>query len=334
MTTLAELQTRLFATLSKYSHISDFFGEMLTERVGRADWLDNALAQVLLHEAESNLQLLSQFVVAVGNYDNSLLNDLRSQLTGKEKDFDNQLNDLLAELNATRWLIEKGYTNVAKIPRAPQKTPDLQAQLNNSSYAIEVKNIRAPNSLVDHLMMKLESQNLKYPDIYTNVFVVDLPLDDDSSDPLDDTDQLNVMKFLNGLHDAVVSEKTDFSWTYSKSSRGRNIQRTIKCKWGTGSQFLVMAHSASFFFRFDDATRQSRLIVPLIRKTWQKVESALDQLSVYDSDDTREKVVLLNWQRTPSFKFDDHMAEKYQIAIGHIDNTVKSLNRKCSVMLL
>ncbi len=306
---------------------------MLVNRVQRIDWLDNPLIQILLLNWNPNISMIEEGINTIKTHHSELLRQFKNSYTGTEKD-DKQLDDLLAEMHAAQWLIKNGYQKIEKVPRGQSSTPDFQAEKDSESHVFEVKNFRKPDSLLDYLFIKLWSQHLLYPNIYTTQFNLDLPFDEATTDQIDDTDQLQVLKFIAGIHEAIQSGKVQFNWSYQKVARGRTVSKTIDCKWGEGSKFSIMGSAKRFSFEEKNPSRSLGLLVPLIRKTWQKTEDAITQLLAYDTQDAHQKGILINWQKPPDFEWYDDLRDIFKREVEHIDSTLKEINPRLFIRLL
>lgn len=160
MTIEDRLKERLFNKLSEYSQIEAFFNDKLLRRAKQPNWMENDLVLLALQDRDENLHLIEGMLKAVSDYDIDLLEDLKSGLRGAEKQFDHQLRDLFAELNAANHLIRDGYSNLRKIPRQETRTPDFEAHLGNKRYLFEVKNLRAPEEIPNQIANQFDVARL------------------------------------------------------------------------------------------------------------------------------------------------------------------------------
>lgn len=152
-------------------------------------------------------------------------------------------------------------------------------------------------------------------------------------DILNDTDRLNVCRFVSQVDDAIESGKSEKNYNYSKVVGERRLTKSIKCKWGKGQRFAVWGHSSNFAMLLSDPQRPLMLL-PLIRKTWDHTARAIEQLIAYDQNDSHQKWILINWQKPPDFRFDDTLCERYRTTIPVVDNILKAINQKLHIHLL
>ena len=95
-----------------------------------------------------------------------------------------------------------------------------------------------------------------------------------------------------------------------------------------------MGQSGDAAIWLNDPRRPAMKLRPLLRKTWFSVEDAIAQLIEYDTQDSHEKGVLINWQQPTEFKIDENLTEVYKSIISDMDQIAKRLNPKLSIILL
>lgn len=161
-----QLEQRLFDKLLEYPYLESFFLDKLTRRVKQPNWVYNGLIILLLLSHRDNLDLIETMLKRIADFDPRLLNDLKQELRGDEKDFDNQLKDLFAELNGAYRLISEGCISLRKIPRLPNKhTPDFELCIEGTTQLVEVKNLRAPDEFPYHVTDQFEIDRLRHQEL-------------------------------------------------------------------------------------------------------------------------------------------------------------------------
>lgn len=307
MLTQSELKKKLFVELKKRPKINSFFRPMLIERTERLSWLENGLVLLLLRDAQSNLEMLECFLAKAESVSGELLQSMSQEYRGSSPDFDARLNDLLAELNALSWLVDNNYREIEKLP--------------------------TPTELLDIVVKSLEIQFLQNPDRYSTFFRINVSSKESRRDFLDDTDKLNVCRLMAEIDDRIKSGKQEVQLRYTKMVGDRKITKKLKCEWGDAGKFGYMAHSGDFGICFSDPKR-SLLLLPLIRKSWERTEYAVKQLIEYDKDDSYDKWILVNWQKPFDFIIDDALSQDYRNTFPNMDSILKYVNPKLHIRLL
>ncbi len=331
MPTLSELRTELFSELAKRPAIDGFFQSMLRKRVNRAGWLDNTLVQLVLRH--DKLEALEKLIEGTRQIGTSLLEEIAGGLKGSESHFDTQLVDVLAELNAALWLNREGYSGITKLKRSHGKTPDFRAVKEEKEQLFEVKNLRAPHDVLDILFTRLTRQSLLNPTYYNKIFTVSYTQNQQLIETVDDTDYLHVMKFGELLDDYLRSDNSRVKYSYSKRDGGRGVDSRIECSWRDSHRFDL--HWTSSGYAYDPGeSRSTQMLMPLIRKTWNHVCRAVEQLTEYDKGGTRDVWVLLNWQRPDGFVLDDTIISQYRESVEGMDKILATVNPKLHLRIL
>jgi hypothetical protein len=338
MFTQDELKERLFAELEKRPEINTFFGPMIRARVSQPQWLENGLVLLLLRNVQEQLSIIGDFLGKVKAQQSGLFGQMMKQLKGTEPDFDARLNDLLAELNALSWIVDEKFIEIEKLKRGTSKTPDFRAKKEGTNNLFEVKNLQVPDELLTYVLNQLEIRQLLNPDLYnTNFFKVNVSFEKVPGDFPNDTDKLHVHRFIDEIEDTIRSGKQSAMLCYSKSIGDRQVKKTLKCKWDFCEHFAVMGHSSDYRMRLDDPLNLIKLL-PLLRKTWEHVSRAVEQLLEYDKEDSFEKWILINWQKPPNFEFDDMLSgrsvRRFVRCINAMEDILSAINPKLHIHLL
>lgn len=125
-------------------------GDLLIARVGRADWYQCRVLQQLAIGSQAAEQawngLIERFRAVLASPDDARV---RAQeiLDPAALDFDEKLDDLVAEMVAVVYLSGRGFSGFEFCPPGVLPTPDLTALKDKKQAFIEIKNLREPPSL-------------------------------------------------------------------------------------------------------------------------------------------------------------------------------------------
>lgn len=333
MPTLEDLKERLFLKLDENPLLREFFKDMLEERVTRDDWLENRLVQIILRESTSRLELIEQRLNRIKKHDIPLFCQMSRTLKGNRGGFDDQLDDLLAELNGIVWIIDQNYTEIEKLSEGNEKTPDFRARTDREAVLFEVKNLQSPSQLYHMLFLKMEANELLDPNTFKFNFTFDLKVNEVPFESTDNEDIDNISLFVSKIEKAIENSLSNAEHVYKKQTPKREIVRHLSCKWKPSDRFTCMAHQDNFSMHSGYPT-YTGLLYPLVSKTWITINRATDQLFTFDKSDSCDKWVLLNWQSPEKFKFDDKLRQKYHDSISKFNDLLELLNPKLHLHLL
>jgi len=323
----------LFKTLNNYPNINDFFGEMIRSRVKRENWLLNPLVLIILGKREVNLGLIDDMIRRINETSKELITLMKAELTGHENQFDRNMGDLLAELRAIIWIRDQGYNNIKKIEKRAIKTPDFRASKNGGA-CFEVKNLRLPITIIDHLFDKLEVMYLLNTKIFDQKqFIIGLAPDEVYGRQLTDADKSGIDQLLENIQISIDRGQQTAEHTYEIPDV-ESLKVTLRCNWKSSNVFSMIGPLRKNAINFSDSRFILSVLFPLIKKTWSSIGIALDQLYEYDLQDQYDKYVLINWQKPSHFAISDELENRYQEMIKRIDSAIKMVNAKTSIILM
>ncbi len=326
MVSLDYLKQEVISKLQNYPSIERFFKEQIVNRMKNELWLESHLIQIILLDIKDNIDNLTRSLNQIENdtYNYDILKNKR--LNGSEKDWDFQVGDLLAELNAYLYLKRVGFNDIKVIPQSAGKTPDFSAVKDEVKYLFEVKNMRSPFTWSDYFFDKWHAKLIQYPDIYKSVqFDINLVGEDED---FSDTDKCAFMNLLEKIeyelrNGTVDKEEKQVCFSYEKVVNGKYIKKQIECGIGVGNVLIACSGKAEFI---------NTLLPPFLKKTWRKVQEGSEQLIQYDNLNEYRKAVLIYWE-VPS-KYAPFKNECRKEAMELTNHTLKLIGQHISVELL
>ncbi len=333
MPTLENLKDELFVKLDKNPLLREFFKDMLEERVSNKDWLENELVQIILTNSATNIDMIESILKKVKDHGLSLFCQMSNALSGNDGGFDDKMTDLLAELNGIAWIIDHNYSEIEKIAETDDKTPDYRANKENELFLFEVKNLRVPDQVLHTVFVQMEARAQAEPEMYKKQFNFDLKLNEKQYEALGVYDQHQIVQFIDKINQALSIREWKAIHSYKRRIRGRDIERVFKCTWKPDDRYHSIGHQDNFFSQLGYPT-YTKLLFPLIKKTWVAVERSIEQLITHDQSDACNKFVLLNWQKPPNFRMFEDLRDKYEQAVKDIDKIAKVINPKLHILLL
>jgi len=332
-----ELKSQLNTTIEKYPLIKEFFGQQLARRISQEGWLENRLIQtLLLEDGHSNdreyLNSISSILEEIEkNKEN--FNTLKSRHSGGG-DYNQQIKDLLAEINAYTYLKRDGYKDIEVIEPKPKKhsSPDFRANKDGEQYLFEVENMRSPYTVLDPLTDKLKAKYLQEPYLYNKMFYLELLAHEEDNNKLDIEDINELAK--------LILEKICEEMRIWKESRFR-----LQYRYGKKSCLDCKISGSSLVFQYslknkrvvcvDEGYWQKRKAL-LKEKMLRKTEEASRQLLKYTEQEEYKKVILLNWERPCCWGFtkEEYSIEFLEDIIDDINQSRNSADKNLSVRLL
>lgn len=331
MIPLNQLRDQLFKNLSEWSLLDEFFRTQLQNRVNRENWLENSLIQIILLRRKPNIDLLNSLLSNLKE-DRENYNRLKTKLSSQERDYDEKLSDLLAEVAAYEYLKDRSFNNIKALdPLGAVKTPDFQAEKTGKTYLFEVKKMRSPLSGMDYVFDKIHARLIQEPELYNNrIFHIELPRDT-QGEVFNDSDKLAITEWLLKLSDALrlrlFDEPVMHSWF--KEMPNRKLKKVITCTIKEG-EFDVIGHHGRRGILRDQNFRKANLMA-FTKKLLQKAELSVAQLLEYDKNDDYDKQILINWQVPKDMIF--IREEAFSIA-DSISCILKNITKKLSLVIL
>jgi hypothetical protein len=163
--------TRL--SLPDLANVKSVLGAILERRCSSANPNCSLLAQ-LAHSQDQFLKLWEsdcsgylRFLQDQNLAASKAQNDLMGRVNSSRENFDSYLGDFDAEMCAVRELGKIGYSNFEPVlTKIDGKTVDYRADFEATTAAIEVKNLRAPVTLLDVFASALLAELAKKPSLY------------------------------------------------------------------------------------------------------------------------------------------------------------------------
>lgn len=336
MKSLQELKDEVFKKLSQHPKIEAFFKDSLENRIALNEkWIENALVHVILGGSISQEHPLSELIEAI-YADKENFEVLRNKLIPQD-DYDNKMNDVLAELNGYYHLKKFGFEIIKALQEdAKQKKPDFSAELDGLYYLFEVKNLRSPVDLFNILLDKYYARKFTFPEVYSNVTVHFTPSSnwrDVRFDPKNPDDlYIKTLDWLTSIFKAIESpvnfdcnEVEPFEVVFNGD------KYLISCVLEKGKS-LGMIFGFKRGVCISDPLRRRDCLYPFIKKIIGKVGEGIDQLTEFDQANTRRKYLLINWQGSGEQRM--FFEKECHTIVGQIDALVKSIADNLFVKLL
>jgi len=336
MKSLDELKKDVFDKLAQFPKIEAFFKDSLEERIKINDnWIENALVHVVLKNyiaQDHPLQILMDTLYADEENFETLRNKLRSQ-----DDYDQKMNDVLAELNGYYHLKKAGFKEIKALSEdRKQKKPDFSAEKDGVYYLFELKNLRSPVDLFNVLLDKYYARMFRFPEIYSNLGF-DITSSNTWRDFTFDPNKTRVL-YNNCLNWLISAFKTIESSTIDEliiiqsfEDKFENEIFRIDCKLRRGCPPGMIFGFKRAICISDPRTRRDNLY-PFIKKIVAKVGDGIDQLLEFDQVNTYKKYLLINWQGSGDRRvFYD---KECHTIVKQIDILVKGISDNIFVKLL
>lgn len=268
MNSLDELRQELGSALSRNQSIGMLFGQALTNRASRDDFLENVLVRPLLMDRD--LSDLSN-AIDVARQHIQPFDPFRKKLRGTEPDFDDKMADWWAEARAVQMLSQRGLRKFEPIAEEDFRTPDFLVRMCGC-VLVEAKHIRPPNDeLWDCVRAQLEIAFLQEPELFGNHhYSVTAGLEFDASDE-------QVIKGLVGqLRTSLAQGKGDFECS-SPVRHGRDIRVAV------GRPVSRLSFDVSFnTAAWDDPAMRQKLLDRLAQKLHDKLQECMPQFREYE----------------------------------------------------
>lgn len=293
-----ELKRQLNKILEKYPLINEFFGRQISNRVNQEGWLENRLIQTLLLEGgHSNdreyLNSISSILKEIKKDEKNFYR-LSNKQSGKG-DYNQQIKDLLAEINAYTYLKRDGYKDIEVIEPKSQKhsSPDFRANKNGEQYLFEVENMRSPYTLLDPLTDKLKAKYLQEPYLYNKMFYLNLLAHEEDNNKLgiEDINRLATQIFEEICKEIKALKESKFSLQHRYGNKS-----LLDCEISGSSLSFMYSLRNERIVCIDEKYKGKRKDA-LKRKMLRKIAEASRQLLGYPEQKQYKKVILLNWER-------------------------------------
>jgi hypothetical protein len=146
-------------------------GEALVARSQRAAWHECRVLQQLAGGSEAGERawngLIERSRQALTNPEEAQTR-ARAVLTPGAADFDEKLDDLVAEMVAVVYLSAQGFSRLHFIPTGEISTPDLTGVKRGQDAFIEVKNLREPPSLTIVAFSRWNANRTRNPERFNS----------------------------------------------------------------------------------------------------------------------------------------------------------------------
>lgn len=154
-------------------NLKSVLGEILERRCSSADPVCSLLSQLAQDQSqflqlwESDCSCYLRFLKVGNSGAVKAQNDLMGRVNSARDNFDSYLGDFDAEMCAVRELGNIGYSNFEPVLTRPDdKTVDYWAIFQSENVAIEVKNLRAPITILDMFASSLRAEFARSPKLY------------------------------------------------------------------------------------------------------------------------------------------------------------------------
>ena len=255
-----------------------WLNDLLVERAQKPDWF---LCYLLGQLARRDQQAEAAWSDLIGPFRSALINPdeaparARDVLTG---DFDDKLDDLVAEMVAVVYLTGQGYSGFRILATSRSRMPDFEARRGQRRAFVEVKNLKVPDSIGTVAFRRWHANTARNP----NAFSFNAMLEYEAVfEPQLDTAQVNV---LNRVIDQLASRPrpSDFRATLPKGE----VVRFILTDGPPG----MICHGAILLDEQEGAR-------DLVHKLFQgMVGKALSQLHSSSLPEGALRVIVLRWR--------------------------------------
>jgi len=175
-------------------------GDLLRQRAARDDWHYCPILQQLERQNQEAERI---WETLIGTCRALLADDAEAPrraiacLQPADKNFDSKLDDFVAELIAIDQMGRDGACQIRLLDAGDNPTPDFQATRNGETLYIEVKNLRAPDSIEAVALRRWYTTRTKHPDQFQFDVVMKYGADLD----LLDQEQITALEhFIDSLH--------------------------------------------------------------------------------------------------------------------------------------
>ncbi len=309
--------------LKKHRAINSLFGQSLIKRMEFDNWLDNQLVQILIKETNANISMITEVIDKVKKINPNIIEEVKKELSGKDKQYDRRMNDFLSELRAVIWLDEREYCNIEKISRSKLKSPDFRCKRDSTLYLVEVKNLRAQSEFFEIVLNRAMALQFIYDDI-CNKGSVYLEVEPDDLSELDvtDRDHYNIELFLKKLLSAIQSKQGNVHHSYYAYEVNTRTIRTIKANISESDSYNCMASFRKYGINLSDSKRQLSILIPLFRKVLKVLENATHQFYSYDANNDYSKLPLINWEKSTEYLLDTDSEKRFYSVIKGFNNNL------------
>lgn len=280
------------------SEIQWLLGAVLIQRAARSDWYDCRILQQLERgTAKGWNELIGRCRGALSNPE-ELLERCQKLLNPVALDFDDKLEDFIAEMVAVAYLLREGYADIHFLRANGTSSPDIEARLNGFQTGVEVKQLREPSTVTYVAFRRWNRNKASDPDRYA--FDVQI----DSLDPEFDLtfDQRHgLQEVVDGLPNRA--RPSEFIHTLADAKRVRFTLRD-----GEG----VMVHHGGVSGTDDILVDVAQ---GLVLKALEPMRKALTQLYGGEQQSDVSKMLFFRWQ-VPDQAFMDAIAIRDAVQDG------------------
>jgi hypothetical protein len=259
-------------------------GDALRIRMQHVNYLENPAIQVIARGRGGPLASVIKAVRGLAKNPDDLRGKLTQELNPKAADFDNRIEDFLAELVSVIYLAKCGFKEFEFLLARDSAMPDLRAiDKDNVAYFVEVKNLREPNSPTTAAFSIWHRKQIEEPERFRFTASIDF-----RSQIEPDLDQEQV-KAVKELVDSLPDRKRPSEFKVTIPG-GLEIQikvedgEPVMLSYGTGGAL--------------DDVREKRAKTFLV-KVLDQTSKGLRQLYASHLDGDARRLLLLRW-RVPS----------------------------------
>ncbi len=255
-------------------------GSLLRARMNAPCWLDNPVLQVIARDCGIPL---SRVVSAARKYivdDKDLAEKLREKLNPKAHDFDDQIDDFVAEIVGVYYLGARGFKNFEFLASGNRSMPDFRAVKEETPYYIEVKNLREPNSVSVVALRRWNRRTIEDPDRFRFTVEVDFrsQIEPDLSH--------EQIKALEAVIDSLPDKRRPCDFT-AQLPRGLDLQFKIS----DGSPGMISYGAGGIMDPLIDARTKTFVI-----KVLDRTSKGLRQLYGSHLDPKARRLLVLRWK--------------------------------------
>lgn len=314
--TLSRLMASLFSKIASCPALDSHLRSLLEQRCNMPNWLENeAILGVLTNE--EYLNKLHVWSETAQLQDTHAMGSIFHNLNGTEKDFDQQLIDKLAELAGLNFLVKESYHTISMVPRSTRRqSPDISAIKENELHIVEIKRLRAPRTVGDHLDLVLSVARLCYPEILGQVSVsVNLPMQSRFNlAPVGNKEVADAYCLVEQIIEAQQKRSKRFSWQ------------------GSSVVLKKSEHPLDLVFRTGGGTsaelsaRREYLVQKLMEKVKDRARYALKQIDDRRGTGSVHGLALLVLERQADFRWEPEICALFDSRISAFRREMKDHN--------
>ncbi|MFX1453431.1 MAG: hypothetical protein ACFFCM_21555 [Promethearchaeota archaeon] len=283
-------QQDMLDRLKEYPLINDLFSRSLTERQ-EGNWFRNIIIRSLYRNPVAIKDFENILAIIFERVEN--INLITSKLVGIEKEFDQKVWHVYAEILASKWFVDKGFEYIKFMETSDKPCPDIELRSKDrKTHFAEVKYLELTADELTPILSQLEQLATEYPNIYENkTFTIDVqtPYVAQLKRIRDVKKQdRQIDELMKNFHKKVISERKKLESTLTAGEQYNiNIETPLQTNFEIkkSDSFRALLHEPKVYnFRITTGTEFFHY-GPLYAKLIGRIHEAYLQLLTNRNDD-------------------------------------------------